>query len=109
APDDIVLVTTGSQVADLAAGSMNAAPQPRSHGRSWELWKRLAKGRTEFGRPEGFFDEAKAADRRWVGFTVTTTGTEFVDEMTKLTSSEPGSGGLVTLKDSGWMLSFSIF
>jgi oleate hydratase len=109
APDDIVLVTTGSQVADLAAGSMNAAPQPRSHGRSWELWKRLAKGRTEFGRPEVFFDEAKAADRRWVGFTVTTTGTEFVDLMTKLTSSEPGSGGLVTLKDSGWMLSFSIF
>ena len=109
APDDIVLVTTGSQVADFATGTMTAAPQPRSRGRSWELWKRLAQGRTEFGKPEVFFDAAKAADRRWVGFTVTTTGTEFVDLMTKLTSSEPGTGGLVTLKDSGWLLSFSIF
>ena len=99
APDDIVLVTTGSQVADFATGTMTAAPQPRSRGRSWELWKRLAQGRTEFGKPEVFFDAAKAADRRWVGFTVTTTGTEFVDLMTKLTSSEPGTGGLVTLKD----------
>ncbi len=42
-------------------------------------------------------------------FTVTTTGTEFLDQMSALTGSEPGSGGLVTLKDSGWMLSLSIF
>jgi oleate hydratase len=109
ARDDIVLVTTGSQVADLAVGTMNAAPQPRSHGRSWELWKRLAQGRTEFGKPEVFFDVAKAADRRWVGFTVTTTGTEFIDQVTKLTGSQPGSGGLLALKDSGWVLSLSIF
>jgi oleate hydratase len=29
--------------------------------------------------------------------------------MTKLTGSEPGSGGLLTLKDSGWVWSLSIF
>jgi len=29
--------------------------------------------------------------------------------MTKLTGSEPGSGGLLTLKDSGWVLSLFIF
>ena len=29
--------------------------------------------------------------------------------MTALTGSEPGRGGLVTLKDSGWVLSLSIF
>ena len=42
-------------------------------------------------------------------FTVTTTGTEFIDQMTTLTGSETGSGGLLTLKDSGWVLSLSIF
>ena len=42
-------------------------------------------------------------------FTVTTTGTEFLDAMTALTGSKPGFGGLVTLKDSGWVLSLTIF
>ena len=101
AADDIVLVTTGSQVADMNPGSTGAPSRSPGGGRSWALWKRLAKGRKEFGRPEVFFDAAEAPDRRWVGFTVTTTGTEFIDLMTKLTGSEPGTGGLVTLKDFG--------
>jgi oleate hydratase len=49
------------------------------------------------------------SDSRWVTFTVTTTGTEFLDLMSKLTDSETGSGGLVSLIDSGWMISLSIF
>jgi oleate hydratase len=44
-----------------------------------------------------------------VTFTVTTTGREFLDQMTMLTRSDPGSGGLLTLKDSNWVLSLSIF
>jgi oleate hydratase len=51
-----------------------------------------------------------------VTFTITTKGTDFIDLMSKLTHSEPGNGGLVTLKDSGclededsgWLLSLSI-
>jgi len=107
--EDIVLVTTGSQAADLAAGSMTQPPQATGGGRSWALWKRLAQGRSDFGNPDVFFDAAKAPERRWVTFTVTTTGSEFIDRMTKLTSNQPGTGGLVTLKDSGWLLSLSIF
>ena len=42
-------------------------------------------------------------------FTVTTTGTEFFDALTALTGSEPGSGGLVTLRDLSWLLSLTIF
>ena len=108
-PEDIVLVTTGSQAADLSAGSMTEAPRPQSGGRSVALWRRLAEGRTDFGNPDVYFDPAKAADSRWVTFTVTTTGTEFLDQMTKLTGSKPGTGGLVTLRDSGWVLSVTIF
>ncbi len=108
-PQDLVLVTTGSQVADLAVGTMTQAPRSRGSGQSWALWKRLAQGRTGFGNPDVFFDAAQAADRRWVTFTVTTTGTEFVGLMTKLTRSEPGKGGLVTLKDSAWLVSLTIF
>ena len=55
-PDNLVLVTTGSQVADLSVGSMSQAPgPPRNSGRSVALWKRLAEGRTDFGNPDVFF------------------------------------------------------
>jgi oleate hydratase len=109
APDDLVLVTTGSQAADFSAGSMTEVARPRSTGRSWALWSSLAKGRPEFGKPDAFFGEARIPLSRWVTFTVTDTGTEFINQVSALTSSKPGLGGLVTLKDSGWVLSLSLF
>ena len=78
-------------------------------GRSWALWRRLAEGRADFGRPEAFFGEARTALSRWVTFTVTDSGGEFVSQMAALTGSEAGRGGLLTLKDSGWVLSLSVF
>jgi len=109
APEDLVLVTTGSQAADLSAGSMTEAPSPQPSGQSWALWKRLAQGRTDFGSSDVFFGAARIPDSRWVTFTVTTTGSEFINQMSALTGSKPGRGGLVTLKDSSWVLSLSIF
>src|SRR5271170_6265639 len=51
APGDIVLVTTGSQAADLRAGTMDEAPSPAPPypGRSWALWKTLAAQHKGFG------------------------------------------------------------
>ena len=109
APEDLVLVTTGSQAADLSAGSMTEVPNPRLSGRSWALWKRLAQGRTDFGNPDVFFGAARIPDSLWVTFTVIDTGTEFIDQIAALTGSKSGRGGLITLKDSGWVLSLSIF
>jgi oleate hydratase len=109
APDDIVLVTTGSQAADYSTGSMTEAPKPKDSGRSWALWLRLAQGRKDFGDPDRFFGAPRIADSRWVTFTVTTTGAEFIERITRLVGAEPGCGGLQTLKDSGWVISFSIF
>jgi len=109
APDDLVLLTSGSQIADMSVKSMTEAPRPQRAGRSWALWKRLAQGRPDFGNPDAFFGTAHVPDSHWVSFTVTTTGTEFLDLMAALTGSETGRGGLVSLIDSGWLLSLSIF
>ena len=109
APDDVVLLTFGSQAADMSVGSMTEAPRPQRAGRSWALWKRLAQGRPDFGNPDAFFGESHVSDSHWVTFTVTTTGTEFLDLMSALTGSETGRGGLVSLIDSGWLLSLSVF
>jgi oleate hydratase len=46
---------------------------------------------------------------RWVTFTVTDRGTKFIEQISALTGSQPGRGGLLTLKDSSWVLSLSIF
>jgi len=108
-PEDIVLLTTGSQAADRSAGSMTEPPPQRRGGSSWALWRRLAEDRPGFGDPGVFFGDAVVPDARWITFTVTTTGDEFIDQMTALTGSEPGRGGLVTLKDAAWVLSLSIF
>ena len=109
ARDDLVLLTFGSQAADMSVGSMSQAPPRQRAGRSWALWRRLAKGRPEFGNPDAFFGEAHVRDSRWVSFTVTTTGTEFLEQMSALTGSETGRGGLVSLIDLPWLLSLSIF
>jgi oleate hydratase len=109
APDDIVLVTTGSQAADLSPGSMTEAPIPRPTGRSWALWERLARGRIDFGNPDVFFGASRIPDSLWVTFTVTDTGSGFVSKIAALTDSKAGRGGLVTLKDSGWVISLSVF
>jgi oleate hydratase len=53
APDDLVLVITGSQAADFSAGSMTAAANPRPTGASWALWQLLAQGRTRLVAPSG--------------------------------------------------------
>ena len=61
AHDDIVLVTTGSQAADLSAGTMDAPPPPPPHpGRSWALWKQLAEKHKGFGDPSVFFGDKKS-------------------------------------------------
>jgi oleate hydratase len=110
AANDIVFVITGSQAADLSAGTMDTPPgSPPSPGRSWALWKKLARKHEGFGNPDVFFGDDRIADSRWVTFTVTTTGPAFLDEITNLTHSGPGSGGLLTLKDSNWVISLSIF
>jgi oleate hydratase len=108
--DDIVLVTTGSQAADLTTGKMDEAPQPLPHpGRSWALWAQMAEKNQGFGNPSVFFGEDRIKDSRWVTFTVTTKGKEFLDAITNLTGSGAGSGGLLTLRDSPWVISLSIF
>ncbi len=108
-PNDILLVTNGSQIADMAVGSMTAPPALKHTGRSWALWQRLAKGRPEFGNPSVFFGEHKVTAAQIHTFTVTTADPAFIDLVSQLTGSAPGRGGLVTFRDSNWLLSFALF
>jgi oleate hydratase len=103
-PDDLVLVTNGSMTAASSYGSMTApARLETDKGGSWALWKTLAANHEDFGRPsvfDGHIDESK-----WLSFTVTLTDPTFFNLMEAFTSNAAGTGGLVTITDSSWLMS----
>lgn len=109
APEDIVLVTNGSQVGDFSLGSMTAPPPLRLTGQSWALWQRLAHARPGLGSPEIFFGDCHLDDTAWLTYTVTTRDPLFFELMADFTGSEPGRGGLMTFKDSGWLITLALF
>jgi oleate hydratase len=67
------------------------------------LWEKLAADRSSFGRPEAF--NRCVAQSDWASFTVTLKDAAFFDQMQRFTGNEAGTGGLVTFKDSNWLMS----
>jgi len=106
---DLVFITNGSMTAGKSFGSMTSAPAKDHAGRSgaWQLWETLAAGRPEFGNP-GVFDN-HVEESTWVSFTVTVNDPTFFNLMQAFSGSEAGKGGLITFKDSAWLLTLSIF
>jgi oleate hydratase len=86
-------------------GSMNTAPRKLTKVDSggWTLWEKLAKGRPQFGNPAPF--NSCIAQSFWESFTVTLKNPAFFDKMIQFSGNQPGTGGLVTFKDSNWLMS----
>lgn len=103
-PDDLVFVTNGSMTADTTYGSSTTAPalQTEKHGGAWKLWQRLAAKSPDFGRPAAFCTDI--AKTKWESITVTAHDSTFFDLLEAFSGSEAGKGGLVTIKDSNWLL-----
>ena len=102
---DLVYVQNGSMTDASSIGSMTSAPAKRTKADSagWALWERLAHGRPRFGNPAVF--NSCIAQSWWESFTVTLKDPAFFGEVTQLTGNQPGTGGLITFKDSNWLLS----
>jgi oleate hydratase len=102
---DLVFVQNGSMTDASSLGSMTQAPPPlaKAGGGGWQLWEMLAKGRPEFGNPEVF--NSCVAQSCWESFTVTLKNSTFFDRMREFTGNDAGTGGLVTFKDSSWLMS----
>lgn len=107
--DDRVIVTLGSMTAGSTLGSMATAPpaHPDPEAGAWALWRRLADRHPAFGRPAVFCGDL--ARSTWITFTVTETGGHFIERFERFSGSPAGCGGLVTLKDSSWMLTFHLY
>jgi oleate hydratase len=111
AQGDLVIVTLGSMTAGSRLGSMDsppaAAPEAGGAEAAWALWQRLAEQDRVFGRPWTFCGQVERT--KWITFTVTDSGRRFFDRMEAFSGSPAGRGGLVTLKDSPWLLTFHLY
>jgi len=105
ADSDLVFIQNGSMTDASSFGSMSQAPEALTKADSigWRLWEKLAAGRSEFGNPAAF--NASIPESLWESFTVTLSESTFFDRMEAFTGNEAGTGGLVTLKDSNWLMS----
>lgn len=107
--DDIVFFQNGSMTDASSLGSMTAAPEHLTKAESggWTLWEKLAEGRPELGNPAVF--NSSIPESYWASFTVTLKDTAFFDQMEKLSGNTAGTGGLVTFKDSNWLMSVVLY
>jgi len=102
---DLTFVQNGSMTDASSLGSMTAAPAKlkKAHNGAWTLWEKLAEGRPELGNPAAF--NSCIAQSDWASFTVTLKDPCFFDQMQRFSGNEAGTGGLVTFKDSNWLMS----
>jgi oleate hydratase len=102
---DLVFITLGSMTEGSSFGSMTAAPllNSKRDGGSWSLWETIAQNRAEFGQPQIFDDHIPQS--LWESFTITFHDPTFFNLMEAFTGNIAGTGGLVTFKDSNWLMS----
>jgi len=103
--DDFAFVTIGSLTAGTSLGSMTTVPKinDKHVGGAWDLWEKIAKGRPEFGNPH-VFDE-RVEESMWESFTVTLKDPTMVNKIVDYSNNAPGTGALMTFKESGWFMS----
>lgn len=103
--EELVFFQNASMTDASSIGSMTQAPAKltKKDSGGWELWEKLAEGRPEFGNPKPFNSSISKA--YWASFTVTLKDTKFFDQMQAFSGNEAGTGGLVTFKDSNWLMS----
>lgn len=112
--DDFVFITNGSQGDGSAYGDQTHAPEitiKNGQGPSIELWKKLAAQDDAFGHPDKFFRDIK--ETSWESWTVDTANKQVLSAIEKICHRDPLSGkvvtgGIVTAKDSSWLLSWTI-
>ena len=111
--DDLLFITPGGCVESSFLGSQDRAavydPALKA-GNGWDLWKRIAGQGDDFGHPEKFCSDP--AKTTWMSATATLYDDRIVPYIKRITKRDPYSGkvvtgGIVTAKDSSWLLSWT--
>ncbi|MCQ2443418.1 MAG: oleate hydratase [Oscillospiraceae bacterium] len=111
--DDLVFITNGGCVENSSLGSQTS-PAPFNtnirKGGGWDMWRKIAAQSPDFGHPDKFCSDPEQTN--WMSATVTTLDQRIVPYIKNICKRDPFSGGvvtggIVTVKDSNWLLSWT--
>ena len=112
--NDLVFITNGGCVENSTIGSQNTAAPYRpeiKEGGGCDLWRKIAAQDPSFGHPDKFCYDPELSN--WMSATITTLDQKIVPYIKKICKRDPFSGkvvtgGIVTVKDSSWLLSWTL-
>ena len=104
---DVCIMTNACMTDSATLGNLHApAPAPERKPVSAELWAKVAAKRPGLGNPEPFFGNVNESN--WESFTVTCKGNRLLKMIENYSGNIPGSGALMTFKDSSWRMSIVV-
>jgi len=110
--NDLLFMTIGSLTENSSTGD-HQTPAKLDNGPApaWDLWRRIAAKDPSFGRPDVF--GSHIPESKWQSATVTTLDERIPKYIQKICKRDPFSGrvvtgGIVTIKDSSWLLSWTV-
>ena len=109
APTDIVIFTNGCMTDNSNEASTDTVAKyiKDKSAPSFELWRKIANGRPEFGDPDVFC--GRVDECMWMSFTTTINkNPRLLDYIQRFSQNHPGGGALMTFRDSAWRLSIVV-
>ena len=111
---DLVFITNGGCVENSTMGSQNKPAEFRPEikaGGGWDMWRKIAAQDPAFGNPDKFCGNPELCN--WMSATVETLDQRIIPYIKKICKRDPFTGkvvtgGIVTVKDSSWLLSWTI-
>ena len=112
--NDLVFITNGGCVENSSMGSQNTKAEFNTEikeGGGWDMWRKIAKQDPSFGHPDKFCSSPEESN--WMSATVETLDPRILPYIKNICKRDPLSGkvvtgGIVTVKDSSWLLSWTI-
>lgn len=104
---DICIMTNACMTDSATLGDLHTpAPEPALRPISGELWSKVSAKKAGLGNPYPFFGDAH--ETNWESFTVTSRGNKLLKMIEDYSGNVPGSGALMTFKDSNWLMSIVV-
>ncbi len=109
--EDYVFVTCGSMMTNAKFGDNTHIAETNRDEEDmglFTIWKNLAKKDEKFGHPEKFLGQIDQT--KWMSYFLTVKDyPEFFDRLERMSGSKRGTGGCITIKDSGWEISLMMY
>ena len=104
---DICIMTNACMTDSATLGDLHTpAPEPVLRPISGELWSKVSAKKAGLGNPYPFFGDVH--ETNWESFTVTSRGNKLLKLIENYSGNVPGSGALMTFKDSSWLMSIVV-